>query len=351
MSNDRPFYKAWPADFLSGSLSLTAEEKGVYRTLLDLMYDKWAPVPSLGAKQRQYLARMCGCSTRSFGVILERLIALEKIDRDAMGLLSNGRFRQIAGDFSANTGDLSAEKTEKKSPINAAELGKNKGLQAPRARASLETRVQSPDQDSPGQAIEETAEQLEQAIHQCCKALGVDLQRSTWRSNWTMQLAQMLTEDDLDLAHDVVAVLSDRATRPGFDAEAVRSLRMFRRDFIRARDSRRMTDHLKGRATKRATHGDPAVIATLSDDQWQKHLRSFLILGAWIRSELGPSPCEDGCAAPHALLIKAADKWAKQGNKPTTSMVGNQMLPWRPTPDGVFHAPTPFKISIDPDAA
>lgn len=85
--SERPWYKRYPSDFIAGTLGLTAEQKGVYSTLLDLMYDRGAPI----ADDPVELARISGCSTRRFNVIKAELAERKKIVlRD--GLISNARF-------------------------------------------------------------------------------------------------------------------------------------------------------------------------------------------------------------------------------------------------------------------
>ncbi|AHA27843.1 YdaU family protein [Candidatus Liberibacter americanus] len=60
--NYRPWYKRYPADFLSGVFRLTLEQKGVYSILLDLMYDHGGSIPD----DEKYIAGVCGCSTRKW---------------------------------------------------------------------------------------------------------------------------------------------------------------------------------------------------------------------------------------------------------------------------------------------
>ena len=85
--SSRPWYKRYPSDFISGTILLSAEEKGVYAVLLDLMYDRHAPITD----EPRELARICGCTTRRFGQIRDKLIELGKITR-AEGSLTNPRF-------------------------------------------------------------------------------------------------------------------------------------------------------------------------------------------------------------------------------------------------------------------
>lgn len=87
--SERPWYKRYPSDFIAGTIALTAEEKGVYSCLLDLMYDRRRAITD----DARELGRICGCSTRRFKQVRDRLHALGKlILRD--GLISNARFEK-----------------------------------------------------------------------------------------------------------------------------------------------------------------------------------------------------------------------------------------------------------------
>jgi uncharacterized protein YdaU (DUF1376 family) len=65
MSTVRPWYKRYPAQFISGTYRMSAEEKGVYAVLIDLMYDRGGALED----DPRELARICGCSTRRFNAI------------------------------------------------------------------------------------------------------------------------------------------------------------------------------------------------------------------------------------------------------------------------------------------
>ncbi|WP_245412512.1 YdaU family protein [Candidatus Liberibacter solanacearum] len=69
--NNRPWYKRYPADFISGVLELTLEQKGAYSIIIDLMYDRGGALPD----NDKYIAGVCGCSIRkwrSIRIVLEK---------------------------------------------------------------------------------------------------------------------------------------------------------------------------------------------------------------------------------------------------------------------------------------
>lgn len=83
---DNPFIKFYPSNFLGGTSGLSPAERGVYITLLCLMYEEDGPIERHDAR----LSRRCGAPKAAFQRILEALIDEGKIvERD--GLLSNRR--------------------------------------------------------------------------------------------------------------------------------------------------------------------------------------------------------------------------------------------------------------------
>lgn len=72
---DSAYVKFYTSDFLGGTSGLTAATKGVYITLLMLMYETEAPL------KRSYasLARACGASNSAFKKAMEALIEEGKI--------------------------------------------------------------------------------------------------------------------------------------------------------------------------------------------------------------------------------------------------------------------------------
>lgn len=83
----RPWYKRYPSDFIAGTIGLTAEEKGVYSTILDLLYDRGCPI----IDDPRELGRICGCSTLRFKQVRDKLAGLQKIVLRE-GKITNPRF-------------------------------------------------------------------------------------------------------------------------------------------------------------------------------------------------------------------------------------------------------------------
>lgn len=83
---ESPFIKFYPSDFLAGTSGLSPAERGVYITLLCLIYEADGPIERHDAR----LSRRCGSPKAAFQRTLEALIDEGKIV-EADGMLSNKR--------------------------------------------------------------------------------------------------------------------------------------------------------------------------------------------------------------------------------------------------------------------
>ncbi len=85
------FYRRDPAAALAGMAGMTLEERGVYNTIIDLLYLTWRPVED----SRAYLAGHCGCAIQKLNPILRRLIESGKLmtfQEGGQTYISNGHF-------------------------------------------------------------------------------------------------------------------------------------------------------------------------------------------------------------------------------------------------------------------
>jgi len=71
------FYRRDPSKALAGMVGLTLEERGVYNTILDLLYSTWRPLDD----NRAFIANWCGCAVQKLNPILNRLIERGRLIR------------------------------------------------------------------------------------------------------------------------------------------------------------------------------------------------------------------------------------------------------------------------------
>lgn len=77
------FYRRDPGLALQGMSSMSLEERGVYNTVIDLLYLTWRPLED----DPGYIAGHCRCAVQKLNPILRRLIEREKLVR----FVENGR--------------------------------------------------------------------------------------------------------------------------------------------------------------------------------------------------------------------------------------------------------------------
>lgn len=133
----RPWHARYHSDALAGYMPLTLELRGAYTTLLDLMYDRWEPLPD----NERLMAGYLGVSVRKWRAVRRALLDAGKIHVTEDRRISNRRFEKERD---------SALKTSRK----RAEDGSNGG------RKSAELRKNTSDFNGTNQAPLETPSSL-----------------------------------------------------------------------------------------------------------------------------------------------------------------------------------------------
>lgn len=87
--NGLPYYKAYPRDFIEGTIGMPLELKGAYRVLLDLIYMQDGALPD----DPHYISGQLGCSVRKWKTIRQSLVAAKKIE-EQNGFISQKRARR-----------------------------------------------------------------------------------------------------------------------------------------------------------------------------------------------------------------------------------------------------------------
>lgn len=112
--NVLPYYKAYPRDFIEGTIGMSLELKGAYRVLLDLIYMQAGHLRD----DARYISGLLGCSVRKWETIRVQLICAGKIQIEN-GKITNSRARL----------ELESTLTQQKlNAENGAKAHKNKDL-------------------------------------------------------------------------------------------------------------------------------------------------------------------------------------------------------------------------------
>ncbi len=117
--NGLPYYKAYPRDFIEGTVGMPFEVKGAYRMLLDIIYMRAGDLPD----DPRYIAGILGCSVRAWNGYRAALIDAGKIVI-ADGLISN---------FRADKELIILRSFQERQSENRTKPNKNKGLESPRS--------------------------------------------------------------------------------------------------------------------------------------------------------------------------------------------------------------------------
>lgn len=116
--NGLPYYKAYPRDFIEGTIGMPFEMKCAYRVVLDLIYMQGGDLPD----DARYISGLLGCSVRKWNSVRDFLIGAGKI--------------QVNGEFLTNYRAVSEleslAKLQDKQRENRARPNKNKGLRKPK---------------------------------------------------------------------------------------------------------------------------------------------------------------------------------------------------------------------------
>jgi uncharacterized protein YdaU (DUF1376 family) len=110
------WYKHDPAAFLEGVIGLTAEERGFYITLIDLLYarDGYSVTDELVCSAMR-------CNPRTWRAVKRRLMACGKVREDNLGLTANRvelvlNEARMKGQIGARSFDINGLQKEQKSP-------------------------------------------------------------------------------------------------------------------------------------------------------------------------------------------------------------------------------------------
>ncbi|WP_164844634.1 DUF1376 domain-containing protein [Brucella pituitosa] len=116
--NGLPYYKAYPRDFIEGTIGMSFELKAAYRLVLDLIYMQGGNLPD----DARYISGLLGCTMRKWNVLRDELVSIGKIE--------------ITGEFLTNKRAVieleTLAKLQEKQSERASTPRKNKDLQKPR---------------------------------------------------------------------------------------------------------------------------------------------------------------------------------------------------------------------------
>ncbi len=138
--NGLPYYKAYPRDFIEGTIGMPFEIKCAYRVVLDLIYMQGGELPD----DARYISGLLGCSIRKWKTIRNALVEMGKI--------------QVSGEFLTNYRAVSEIETlaklQDKQRENRFRPNKNSNLQSPRSDHTEPEPEPEPDKETIATAMD-----------------------------------------------------------------------------------------------------------------------------------------------------------------------------------------------------
>lgn len=125
------FYRRDPGLALQGMSSMSLEERGVYNTVIDLLYLTWRPLED----DPGYIAGHCRCAVQKLNPILRRLIESEKLVRfieNGRSYISNPTFERerndVKGPSKTRSGRAGVEEKSREVEEKSASVSMNPAL-------------------------------------------------------------------------------------------------------------------------------------------------------------------------------------------------------------------------------
>lgn len=281
--NGLPYYKAYPRDFIEGTIGMDFETKAAYRLVLDLIYMQGGALPD----DARYISGLLGCSVKKWNSLREALILAGKIE------VRNGVLGNLRADKELET----LGKFQDKQRENRARPNKIKAVKSPRFDHT------EPDTDTErDKSLSKARERADDRFEEAWKAY----QATPLKAQQTKKLAKAQWPKAVKRAGGaepiLKAIAAEVAKRGRSDEEFVPNLP----DMHRWLSQDRWNDALD--AAKAETSA-----TDISEDAWRRMLLRWHDSAGW-PAYAGPNPNETGCLVPEPILTRYRD-WAKDQAK------------------------------------
>lgn len=321
MKKRENFYRRDPGLALQGMSSMSLEERGVYNTVIDLLYLTWRPLED----DRGYIAGHCRCAVQKLNPILNRLIASGKLIafiEDGRGYISNPKFEEERSDVKGAASNRSGRaKVEEKSAgveEKSAGVSENPPLldddveekqplkRLDRQDKSIYTPI-VPSGDGSDQ-VDEQPDEVRKAFDlwnvladECGLPVARDLTEARRRA-----LRKRLAGQGITGWTEALSLVARSQFCRGLIKPKSPDDQPFRADLdfvLQPKSFQRLLEGFYNRGPDAPLPiADGAEAQPLSDeDRWRRHLEVFRRNFHW-PDELGPRPGQEGCRAPLDLL-------------------------------------------------
>lgn len=289
MKKRENFYRRDPDKALSGMIGLSLEERGVYNTVIDMLYQTWRPIED----DRRYIANWCGCAVQKLNPILNRLIEKGRLitfeeggrtyvsdeafegerkavkgaapTRSGRGKVEekSGEVGEKSAGVEQNTGLLDTENTEKQS-VTALEKNREEKKDPPPPQGGKRRKPETPLPD--GCPSAELVSAMQSEAREVGANIDLGFEARQFRDWWT--------------------------AKDGRNRDWDACWRTWARRAI-SKAPRTASASLSGRQTSAGP-----------DDRWRRWVREFKSNGYWPTDDAGPRPKAPGCRAPAHILAE-----------------------------------------------
>jgi uncharacterized protein YdaU (DUF1376 family) len=287
MRKGQNFYRRDPSKALSGMIGLSLEERGVYNTVLDLLYSTWRPIED----DRPFISNWCGCAVQKLNPIIRRLIdkgRLITFEEGGRTYLSDEAFEaeraSVKGAASSRSGRALVEEKSGEVQEKSAGVGENAGL--------LDSQTQENQSDA---RLEKNREEKK---HPPTPQGGKRRKPET-------------PLPDGCPSAELIHAMQTEARSEGANIDLSREAKVFR-DWWTSKDGRHRDWAAAWRtwarkAIAKAPRTAVAAVAARSgptdpNARWTSAVREFRSNGYWPRDDLGPPPGREGCRCPPDVL-------------------------------------------------
>ncbi|GEM_PF-1905850 len=285
--NGLPYYKAYPRDFIEGTIGMTFELKAAYRLVLDLIYMQGGNLPD----DARYISGLMGCTVRKWNALRGELVSLGKIE--------------VNGEFLTNERAIIELETLRKLQVNQAEKrsrpNKNKELQSPQFHQS----EPEPKEAKASSAHARDADEIDILKNKLLEAVGEKIQPIG-----AINLGPILglVSSGVDVETDVLPTIRAMVVRMKRPAG---SWAYFVRAIKEAYNSRIEAGEGLAKPVRAVTPDDELSPDAL-EAQWRKRMNYARDNRCWFSSVWGPMPGLEGCRVP-ASMIETTDGRDRNG--------------------------------------
>jgi len=307
------WHKHYHERALNGMKNLPVDLRGVYYTLLDLMYEHMCP---LAESDQMMAARMC-CSVRKWKTYRDQLVALGKIKFTDDGKLSNDRFEyelkslRKRSENKSRAGRASAEarrnsKENNETPQQVLEQESNRVLECQSARVLGDANASLVDTAEPYRLVPEEITPVDEAVKYYISTADRLKAENGGQKVWPVPklpmattrrkaVAARLKENDLLTWQEVV---DKAASAPHLIGQNERNWTADL-DWIAKRENFDRIFEGRYDSKKRVAPVEAKKPHTLQD--WERWCKRWAWLGEWGCPD-SPAPNEPDCKAPSNLI-------------------------------------------------